>query len=113
MSNISKAFQNGKALIPFLTCGDPDLETTASIVRTMADSGADLIELGIPFSDPTAESPAAQEASIRALRGGVTTDKVFDLVRQLREDVTVPMVLIFFARCFQKTAHMILQGAYF
>ena len=97
MSNISKAFQNGKALIPFLTCGDPDLETTASIVRTMADSGADLIELGVPFSDPTAESPVAQEASIRALRGGVTTDKVFALVRQLRKDVSVPMVLMTYA----------------
>ena len=60
MSNIAKAFANGKAFIPFITCGDPDLETTAAAVRAMAANGADLIELGIPFSDPTAEGPVIQ-----------------------------------------------------
>jgi tryptophan synthase alpha chain len=97
MSNIRSAFTNGKAFIPFITCGDPDLETTAKAVRAAAENGADLIELGIPFSDPTAEGPVIQGANLRALEGGVTTDKVFDLVRGLREDVTVPMVFMTYA----------------
>ena len=94
MTETAKAFENGKAFIPFITCGDPDLETTAKIVREAVANGADLIELGIPFSDPTAEGPVIQGAKIRALKGGVTTDKVFDLVRELRKDVTVPMVFM-------------------
>lgn len=97
MTEIAKAFENGKAFIPFITCGDPDLETTAKIVREAVANGADLIELGIPFSDPTAEGPVIQGANIRALKGGVTTDKVFDLVRELRKDVTVPMVFMTYA----------------
>ena len=97
MSRIREAFAHGKAFIPFITCGDPDLDTTAAIVRAAAAAGADLIELGIPFSDPTAEGPVIQEANIRALSGGVTTDKVFDLVRELRKDVTVPMVFMTYA----------------
>lgn len=94
MTETAKAFENGKAFIPFITCGDPDLETTAKIVREAVANGADLIELGIPFSDPTAEGPVIQGANIRALKGGVTTDKVFDLVRELRKDVAVPMVFM-------------------
>lgn len=94
MTETAKAFENGKAFIPFITCGDPDLETTAKIVREAVANGADLIELGIPFSDPTAEGPVIQGANIRALKGGVTTDKIFDLVRELRKDVTVPMVFM-------------------
>ena len=94
MTETAKAFENGKAFIPFITCGDPDLETTARIVREAVANGADLLELGIPFSDPTAEGPVIQGANIRALKGGVTTDKVFDLVRELRKDVTVPMVFM-------------------
>ena len=100
MSNIHKAFENGKAFIPFITCGDPDLETTAAIVREMEKNGADLIELGIPFSDPTAEGPVIQEANIRALTAGTTTDKIFDMVRQLRagdDGVKVPMVFMTYA----------------
>ena len=97
MSNIRKAFENGKAFIPFITCGDPDLETTAAVVRSAAQNGADLIELGIPFSDPTAEGPVIQGANLRALSGGVTTDKVFSLVRELRRDVSVPMVFMTYA----------------
>ena len=97
MSNIRKAFENGKAFIPFITCGDPDLETTAAVVRAAAANGADLIELGIPFSDPTAEGPVIQGANLRALRGGVTTDKIFDLVRDLRKDVKIPMVFMTYA----------------
>ena len=99
MSNIAKAFEHGKAFIPFITCGYPDLETTEKIVYAMVDAGADLIELGIPFSDPTAEGPVIQEANIRALTGvdKVTTDKVFDLVRRLRQKVTIPMVFMTYA----------------
>ena len=97
MIKIADAFKNGKAFIPFLTCGDPDLETTAALVRAAQAAGADLIELGIPFSDPTAEGPVIQEASTRALAAGTTTDKVFDLVRDLRRDVTVPLVFMTYA----------------
>lgn len=97
MSNIRSAFADGKAFIPFITCGDPDLETTAEIVRSAAANGADLIELGIPFSDPTAEGPVIQGANIRALAGGVTTDKIFALVRELRKDVRIPLVFMTYA----------------
>ena len=97
MSNIKNAFAKGKAFIPFITCGDPDLETTAAAVRAAAANGASLIELGIPFSDPTAEGPVIQGANLRALKGGVTTDKIFGLVRELRRDVTIPMVFMTYA----------------
>ena len=97
MSNIAKAFDNGKAFIPFITCGDPDLATTAAAVRAMAANGADLIELGIPFSDPTAEGPVIQGANIRALKAGTTTDKVFDFVREVRKDVSIPLVFMTYA----------------
>lgn len=97
MSSIHNAFINGKAFIAFITCGDPDLETTAAVVRSAVENGADLIELGIPFSDPTAEGPVIQGANLRALSGGVTTDKVFSLVRELRRDVSVPMVFMTYA----------------
>ena len=97
MSNIKQAFAKGKAFIPFITCGDPDLETTAALVREMVRNGADLIELGIPFSDPTAEGPVIEAASQRALSGGVTTDKIFEMVRELRREVTVPMVFMTYA----------------
>lgn len=97
MSKIADAFAGGKAFIPFITCGDPDLETTAAAVRAAVENGADLIELGIPFSDPTAEGPVIQGANLRALRGGVTTDRIFGLVRDLRRDVTVPLVFMTYA----------------
>jgi tryptophan synthase alpha chain len=97
MSNIKQAFAKGKAFIPFITCGDPDLETTAALVREMVRNGADLIELGIPFSDPTAEGPVIEAASQRALAGGVTTDKIFEMVRELRRDVSVPLVFMTYA----------------
>ena len=97
MSNIRKAFENGKAFIAFITCGDPDSETTAKAVRAAAENGADLIELGIPFSDPTAEGPVIQGANLRALTGGITTDEIFALVKELRRDVKVPMVFMTYA----------------
>lgn len=97
MSNIKKAFEKGKAFISFITCGDPNLETTAKIVRSSVENGADLIELGIPFSDPTAEGPVIQGANIRALNGGVTTDKIFTFVKDIRRDVKVPIVFMTYA----------------
>ena len=97
MSRIQEAFAGGKAFIPFITCGDPDLETTAAVVRAAVENGADLIELGIPFSDPTAEGPVIQGANVRALAGGVTTDKIFDFVREIRKDVRIPMVFMTYA----------------
>ena len=97
MSKIAQAFDNRKAFIPFITCGDPDLATTAAAVRAAVENGADLIELGIPFSGPTAEGPVIQGANLRALRGGVTTDQIFGLVRNLRQDVMVPLVFMTYA----------------
>ncbi len=97
MTRIRKAFYNQKVFIAFITCGDPDLETTAACVRAAVENGADLIELGIPFSDPTAEGPVIQGANLRALTGGVTTDRIFELVKELRQDVAVPMVFMTYA----------------
>ena len=97
MSRIRDAFQNGKAFIPFITCGDPDLETTGAAVRAAVENGADLIELGIPFSDPTAEGPVIQGANLRALTGGVRTEQIFSFVRELRKDLQVPMVFMTYA----------------
>ena len=97
MSNIRKAFEGGKAFLPFVTCGDPDLATTAAVIRAAAENGADLIELGIPFSDPTAEGPVIQSANVRALQGGVTIDKIFAMVREVRPDVRVPFVFMTYA----------------
>ena len=95
--NIKKAFGKGKAFIPFITCGDPSLEVTERIVYAMEEAGADLIELGIPFSDPTAEGPVIQAANVRALSGGVTTDKIFDMVRRIRQKTSIPMVFMTYA----------------
>ena len=97
MSNIKSAFADGKAFIAFITCGDPDLKTTAAAVRAAVENGADLIELGIPFSDPTAEGPVIQGANLRALNGGVTTDLIFAFVKELRQDVKIPMVFMTYA----------------
>lgn len=97
MSKIQKAFEGGKAFIPFITCGDPSLEVTEKLVYEMEAAGADLIELGIPFSDPTAEGPVIQEANLRALTGGVTTDKIFDMVRRIRKNTQIPMVFMTYA----------------
>lgn len=94
---IAEAFANGKAFIPFLTCGDPSLEVTEQLIYAMEEAGADLIELGIPFSDPTAEGPVIQAANVRALSGGVTTDKIFDMVKRLRQNTKIPMVFMTYA----------------
>ena len=97
MSRIRDAFAGGKAFIPFVTCGDPDLETTKRIVTGMAEAGADLIELGIPFSDPTAEGPVIQEANLRALSGGVTTEDIFRMTAELKETVKIPLLYMTYA----------------
>lgn len=97
MTKLADAFKNGKAFVAFVTCGDPTLENTKNIVHAAVSAGADLIELGIPFSDPTAEGPVIQGANVRALAGGVTTDKIFDMVTELRKDITIPMLFMTYA----------------
>ena len=97
MSRIQEAFKGKKAFIPFVTCGDPDLETTKQIVYEMEKAGVALIELGIPFSDPTAEGPVIQGANLRALTGGVTTDKIFDMVKEIRQNTQIPLVFMTYA----------------
>ena len=97
MSKIQKAFEGKKAFIPFITCGDPNLETTEQLVYAMEKAGAALIELGIPFSDPTAEGPVIQDANICALSGGVTTDKIFDMVEKIRKNTQIPLVFMTYA----------------
>ena len=97
MTEISDAFSHGKALVAFITCGDPDLETTKTIVRSMVANGVDLIELGIPFSDPTAEGPVIQGANVRALKAGTTTDGIFDMVESIRDEIGVPLAFMTYA----------------
>ena len=99
MSNprIKAAFENGKAFIPFVTCGDPNLETTKKIIAELVNAGAAVIELGIPFSDPTAEGPVIQAANLRALSAGTTTDKIFDMVAEVRKTVDTPLVFMTYA----------------
>ena len=112
MSKIAEAFNHGKAFIPFLTAGDPNLEKTEEFILEMERSGADLIEIGIPFSDPIEEGIVIQEADIRALASGTTTDKIFDMVATVRPQVRIPLVFMtylnpvfhygyerFFSRC--------------
>lgn len=92
MNKISKAFENGKAFIGFVTAGDPDLQTSYDIMIKMAQAGCDLIEIGIPFSDPIAEGPVIQEANLRSLSQGTTTDKVFELTKRVSQSVDIPLV---------------------
>ncbi len=94
MSRIKNAFKQGKAFISFVTGGDPDLETTERLIVAMEAAGADLIEIGIPFSDPIAEGAVIQEANERALSAGCTTDKLFDMVKGVRGKVSVPLVYL-------------------
>lgn len=94
MSRIQNAFAGGKAFIAFVTAGDPDLETTARLLPAMERAGADLIEIGVPFSDPVAEGVVIQRANERALAAGATTDKLFELVAQARKSVTAPLVFL-------------------
>jgi tryptophan synthase alpha chain len=91
---ITRAFDHGKAFIPFVTAGDPDLETTEALIRAMAEAGADLIEIGVPFSDPIAEGPVIEAADARALAAGTTVDGLFALVARLRADLDLPIVFM-------------------
>lgn len=99
MSRLSEAFGHGRAFVAFVTCGDPDMDTTYEVVRAMEAAGADIVELGIPFSDPTAEGPVIMEANVRALAAGATTDKVFKLVRRLHGEggVKIPLAFMTYA----------------
>lgn len=94
MNRIEEAFANKKAFIPFVTAGDPTLDTTREIILAMQEAGADLIEIGIPFSDPVAEGPVIQEADIRALSGGTTTDKIFDMVKGISDELRIPVAFM-------------------
>jgi tryptophan synthase alpha chain len=98
-SAIGAAFQkltqtDDKALITYISAGDPDLNTTRELVLAMAASGVDLIELGIPYSDPVADGPVIQQASLRALNHGVTIKDIFGLVASLRQDTQIPLILM-------------------
>ena len=98
MNRIQKAFdEKKKVFIGFVTAGDPNLATTKELVRAMIKGGAGLIEFGIPFSDPVAEGEVIQKADMRALAAGTTTDKIFDLVAELREETQVPLVFLTYA----------------
>lgn len=102
MSKIQKAFENGKAFIAFVTGGDPDLETTQKLILEMQESGADIIEVGIPFSDPIAEGPVIQEADLRALTAGCTNDKLFDAMKEIKDQVTIPLVFMTYINAIYK-----------
>jgi tryptophan synthase alpha chain len=97
VNRLGKVFENGKAFIPFITAGDPSIETTEKLVYGMAEAGADLIELGIPFSDPVAEGNVIQAANTRALTGGVTTDTLFSMVKRIRRTCQVPIAFMTYA----------------
>ena len=97
MSRISEAFKNNKVFIPFITGGDPDIETTRKILYVLNEAGAGIIEIGIPFSDPIAEGPVIQEASQRALEAGTTTDSLFELVKEVRADIKIPILFMTYA----------------
>lgn len=112
MSRIKQAFADGKAFIAFLTAGDPGADKTVEYILAMEEAGADLVEIGIPFSDPTAEGVVIQDANIRALAAGMTTEGVFQIVRRVREQSQIPLVFLtylnpvfhygyeaFFAKC--------------
>jgi len=102
MSKISDAFKNGKAFIPFITGGDPDLSTTIKLILAMQESGADAIEIGIPFSDPIAEGIVIQEADLRALNSGTTTDRLMDAIKSIKDYVKVPLIFMTYANIIFK-----------
>lgn len=97
MSRIKNAFGKGKAFIAYITGGDPNIETTARLIRAISAAGADIIEIGIPFSDPIAEGPVIQAASARALAAGCTSDKLLNMVKELRNDINTPLLFMTYA----------------
>ncbi|MCX5726271.1 MAG: tryptophan synthase subunit alpha [Candidatus Saganbacteria bacterium] len=94
MSRISEKFIDNKALITFITAGDPSFKVTEKLIYEMEKAGADIIELGVPFSDPLADGPVIQEAHIRALKSGTTVAKVLSLVSKVRKRSEVPLILM-------------------
>lgn len=95
MSKISQAFKNKKkCFIPFVTAGDPDLAVTKELILAMASAGADIIEIGIPFSDPVAEGEVIQRANVRALNAGTTTDRLFEMLAEVRQLTQIPLVFL-------------------
>ncbi len=108
-----------KGFIPFITCGDPNLDVTEELIYALAEENVSLIELGIPFSDPTAEGPVIQMASQRALLSGTTTDKIFDMVERVRKNTDIPLVFMTYAnvvysygteRFLEKSAELDIYG---
>ena len=97
MSKVSQAFENGKAFIAFITGGDSNLETTQKLILEIQRSGADLLIVGIPFSDPIAEGSVIQAADLRALNAGCTTDKLFVAIKNIKEQVNIPLVFMTYA----------------
>jgi tryptophan synthase alpha chain len=119
MSKIGKAFNNGKAFIGFVTGGDPSMAKSEEFILEIVRGGADLVEIGIPFSDPIAEGPVIQEANIRALSAGATVDRIFDLVASVRKKTEVPLVFLTYLnpvhnygynRFFQRCAELGVDG---
>ena len=107
MNRIDKCFaglkeRNGKALICFLTSGDPNLETTGKLVERIAECGADIVELGIPFSDPLADGPSIQLSAHRALKAGTTVGRVLEQVKSIRKHCDVPIVFMTYYNPVQK-----------
>lgn len=94
MSKIDDAFKNGTAFIGFLTAGDPTVDKTVEYILAMEEAGCDLIEIGIPFSDPMAEGVVIQDANVRALKHNTTTDDVFSIVERVREKTDIPLVFL-------------------
>ena len=99
MSRINHTFttlrkRNEKAFIPYITLGDPSPEFSLKLIRKLQENGADIIELGIPFSDPIADGPTIQASSTRALKAGMTTDLAFNLVKEIRSSLEVPLVFL-------------------
>ena len=97
MSRIGKVFETDKALMAYITCGDPNLDTTTKVIKKAVDNGVNIIGMGIPFSDPTAEGTVIQESNIRALSKGITTDKIFEYVKELRKEIEVPIIFMTYA----------------
>ena len=102
MNRIQNAFDNKKAFIGFITAGDPSLDKTEEFILEMEKAGAALVEIGIPFSDPIAEGPVIQEANLRALSAGCTTDKIFDMVAKLRKKTQIPLAFMAYANSLYK-----------
>lgn len=97
MTNLTEVFQNNKAFIPFVVADDPDFDMTVDSILTLAQNGADIVELGIPFSDPVADGPVIQAADLRAFSAGVNTETVFEIVEKVRESSSVPLVFLTYA----------------